>query len=85
MSESGSAKVQGSVQQLRSFGENIRQMSGIVRDNVSSVRQISAAVTQQNQGIGQIFQAVKQVGNSRSKVETKLGERKGPKRAGSIT
>ncbi|MET0402806.1 MAG: methyl-accepting chemotaxis protein [Cystobacter sp.] len=58
MTESGSGKVQGSVQQLRSFGDNIRQLSGIVRDNVSSVRQISAAVTQQNQGIGQIFQAV---------------------------
>jgi methyl-accepting chemotaxis protein len=58
MTEGGSMKVQGSVQQLQSFGENIRQLSGIVRDNVSSVRQISAAVTQQNQGIGQIFQAV---------------------------
>ncbi|WNG34112.1 hypothetical protein F0U60_11185 [Archangium minus] len=58
MTESGSDKVQGSVQQLRSFGDNIKQLSGIVRDNVSSVRQISAAVTQQNQGIGQIFQAV---------------------------
>jgi methyl-accepting chemotaxis protein len=46
------------VQQLRSFGDNIKQLSGIVRDNVNSVRQISAAVTQQNQGIGQIFQAV---------------------------
>ncbi|MFY0525479.1 methyl-accepting chemotaxis protein [Archangium gephyra] len=58
MTEGGSVKVQGSVQQLRSFGDNIKQLSGIVRDNVSSVRQISAAVTQQNQGIGQIFQAV---------------------------
>ncbi len=58
MTEGGSVKVQGSVQQLRSFGDNIKQLSGIVRDNVSSVRQISAAVTQQNQGINQIFQAV---------------------------
>jgi methyl-accepting chemotaxis protein len=58
MIEKGSDKVQGSVQQLQSFGDTIRQLSGIVRDNVSSVRQISAAVTQQNQGIGQIFQAV---------------------------
>ncbi|MGZ3459535.1 MAG: methyl-accepting chemotaxis protein [Archangium sp.] len=58
MTESGSEVVQGSVQQLQSFGDNIKQLSGIVRDNVSSVRQISAAVTQQNQGINQIFQAV---------------------------
>ena len=34
---------------------------------------------------GEVRAAVKQVGNSRSKVETKLGERKGPKRAGSNT
>ena len=29
--------------------------------------------------------AVKQVGNSRAKVEAKLGDRKGPKRAGAST
>ncbi|WP_157775413.1 methyl-accepting chemotaxis protein [Melittangium boletus] len=57
-SESGSSRVLDSAKQLRAFGDNIRQLSSIVRDNVNSVRQISAAVTQQNQGIGQIFQAV---------------------------
>ena len=34
---------------------------------------------------GQVRAAVKQVGNSRAKVEGKLGERKGPKRAGATT
>ncbi|MBM7118799.1 methyl-accepting chemotaxis protein [Archangium primigenium] len=57
-SESGSNKVVSSAKQLRVFGDNVRQMSSIMRDNANSVRQISAAVTQQNQGIGQIFQAV---------------------------
>ena len=33
----------------------------------------------------QVRSAVKQAGNSRAKVETKLGERKGPKRAGATT
>jgi methyl-accepting chemotaxis protein len=54
----GSEKVEASLTQVREFGENIRQLSGIVRDNATSVRQITAAVTQQNAGIGQIFQAV---------------------------
>jgi methyl-accepting chemotaxis protein len=58
MSEEGSVKVTASLTQVQSFGDNIRQLSGIVRDNANSVRQISAAVTQQNSGIGQIFQAV---------------------------
>ncbi|WP_257452832.1 methyl-accepting chemotaxis protein [Archangium lipolyticum] len=58
MSEQGSDKVHSSLAQVQGFGDNIRQLTNIVRDNVSSVRQISAAVTQQNQGIGQIFQAM---------------------------
>ena len=33
----------------------------------------------------QVRSAVKQAGNSRAKVETKLGDRKGPKRAGAAT
>jgi hypothetical protein len=33
-------------------------------------------------GPAEVRTAVKQVGNSRTKVEGKLGERKGPKRAG---
>jgi methyl-accepting chemotaxis protein len=72
MTEGGSVKVQSSVQQLQSFGENIRQLSGIVRDNVSSVRQISAAVTQQNQGINQIFQAVNDLTKVMDKTMTSL-------------
>ncbi|MCY1074893.1 methyl-accepting chemotaxis protein [Archangium lansingense] len=72
MTESGTEKVQGSVQQLQSFGDNIRQLSGIVRDNVSSVRQISAAVTQQNQGINQIFQAVNDLTKVMDKTMTSL-------------
>ncbi|HLL53315.1 MAG TPA: methyl-accepting chemotaxis protein [Myxococcaceae bacterium] len=58
ITEKGSEKVDSSLAQVRAFGDNIRQLSGIVRDNAAAVRQISAAVTQQNAGIGQIFQAV---------------------------
>jgi methyl-accepting chemotaxis protein len=58
ITEKGSEKVDSSLAQVSAFGDNIRQLSGIVRDNAAAVRQISAAVTQQNAGIGQIFQAV---------------------------
>jgi methyl-accepting chemotaxis protein len=58
MTEKGSEKVESSLVQVREFGNNITELSGIVRDNAASVRQITAAVTQQNTGITQIFQAV---------------------------
>ncbi|MFY0521672.1 methyl-accepting chemotaxis protein [Archangium gephyra] len=58
MTEKGSEKVESSLIQVREFGNNITELSGIVRDNAASVRQITAAVTQQNTGITQIFQAV---------------------------
>ena len=48
MTEQGSEKVEASCSRCSRFGDNIQQLSGIVRDNASSVRQISAAVTQQN-------------------------------------
>jgi methyl-accepting chemotaxis protein len=58
MTEKGSEKVESSLVQVREFGNNISELSGIVRENAASVRQITAAVTQQNTGISQIFQAV---------------------------
>ncbi|AKJ02533.1 methyl-accepting chemotaxis protein [Archangium gephyra] len=58
MTEKGSEKVESSLVQVREFGNNISELSGIVRENAASVRQITAAVTQQNTGITQIFQAV---------------------------
>ena len=46
------------LQQVRVSGENLKQLSNIVKDNSSAVRQIAAAVSQQNAGITQIFSAV---------------------------
>lgn len=57
-SEQGSQKIESSLIEINAFGDNIRALSAIVRDNASSVRQISAAVNQQDAGITQIFQAV---------------------------
>jgi methyl-accepting chemotaxis protein len=58
ITERGVGKVEGSLVQVQSSGESLRELSSIVRDNTQAVRQIAAAVGQQNAGIGQIFEAV---------------------------
>ena len=58
ITEKGSQKIEGGLQQVRVSGENLKQLSNIVKDNSAAVRQIAAAVSQQNAGITQIFSAV---------------------------
>ena len=58
ISERGSQKIEGGLLQVKQSGENLRELSNIVKDNSSAVRQIAAAVSQQNAGITQIFSAV---------------------------
>jgi len=58
ITERGSQKIEGGLLQVRQSGENLRELSNIVKDNSSAVRQIAAAVSQQNAGITQIFSAV---------------------------
>jgi len=58
ITERGSAKIDGGLLQVKASGENLRQLSNIVKDNSAAVRQIAAAVSQQNAGITQIFSAV---------------------------
>ena len=72
LTEQGSAKVERSLDQIRSFGDNMRQVAGIVRENTTSVRQISAAVSQQNAGINQIFQAVNELSRMMEETVSRL-------------
>ena len=58
ITERGSQKIDGGLLQVKQSGENLRELSNIVKDNSSAVRQIAAAVSQQNAGITQIFAAV---------------------------
>lgn len=58
ITERGAEKMEAGLLQVRTSGQNLRQLSGIVQDNSSAVRQIAAAVSQQNAGITQIFSAV---------------------------
>jgi methyl-accepting chemotaxis protein len=58
MTEQGSEKVGESLEQIRTFGHSMRQLSNLVQNNAASVKQISAAVGQQGTGIEQLFTAV---------------------------
>lgn len=58
ITERGSQKIEGGLAQVKTSGENFKELSQIVRDHSSAVRQIAAAVSQQNAGITQIFGAV---------------------------
>ena len=58
ITQEGSQRIEAGLEQIRSSGESLQELSTIVRDSSASVRQIAAAVSQQNAGIGQIFSAV---------------------------
>lgn len=58
ISEKGAQKIDSGLTQVKTSGETLRRLSGIVRENSSAVRQIAAAVSQQDAGIAQIFGSV---------------------------
>ena len=58
ITERGAQKIEGGLLQVKASGDNLRELSNIVKDNSAAVRQIAAAVSQQNAGITQIFSAV---------------------------
>jgi methyl-accepting chemotaxis protein len=58
IAEVGRQRIEAGIAEIRASGDNLRELSEIVRDSSSSVRQIAAAVSQQDAGIGQIFGAV---------------------------
>ncbi|MCE9670065.1 methyl-accepting chemotaxis protein [Myxococcus stipitatus] len=59
--------------QVHASGESLRELVGIVHDNVAAAKQIAAAVTQQSAGVSQIFTAVTDL--SRMMEETMSGLR----------
>ena len=58
LAEHSTLKMDAGLSEVRSSGDNLREIVGITRENVAAVRQIAAAVSQQNLGINQIFTAV---------------------------
>ncbi|ATB35755.1 chemotaxis protein [Cystobacter fuscus] len=58
LSEQGQKRMDSGLAQVRSSGDSIQALSGIVQDNMMAVRQIANAVNQQNAGIQEIFNAL---------------------------
>ena len=58
ITEHGAERMEAGLVQVQRSGENLRELSSIVKESSSAVRQIAAAVAQQNAGISQIFAAV---------------------------
>ncbi|HEV8246254.1 MAG TPA: methyl-accepting chemotaxis protein [Polyangiaceae bacterium] len=58
IAETGRRRIEAGIEEVRSSGENLEELSGIVRESSQSARQIAAAVSQQDAGISQIFTAV---------------------------
>jgi methyl-accepting chemotaxis protein len=58
ITETGERRMEAGIRQIKTSGENMRELSTIVKGNAAAVRQIAAAVSQQNAGIAQIFAAV---------------------------
>jgi methyl-accepting chemotaxis protein len=58
IAETGRQRMETGIVEVRSSGESLRELSGIVRESSQGVRQIAAAVSQQDAGISQIFIAV---------------------------
>ena len=58
ITDKGASRIDAGLSQVKTSGEKLAELSGIVKENSLAVRQISAAVGQQNAGIAQIFSAV---------------------------
>lgn len=73
ITERGAQKMEAGLVQVRSSGESLRELSGIVNDNSAAVRQIAAAVNQQNAGITQIFTAVTDLSKMMDETVVRIG------------
>jgi methyl-accepting chemotaxis protein len=58
ITEKGSQRIDAGLEQVKTSGEKLAQLSTIVKDNSQAVRQINSAVGQQNEAIGQILGAL---------------------------
>ena len=61
MSEQGEARVQVSLNAVRTSGSQLQKLAGIISDTSGSVRQITEAVAQQDTGTHQIAQAIQEL------------------------
>ncbi len=58
MGEQSVKQIASGLQEMRTSGDSLRQLSGISRESSAAAMQIAAAVTQQHVGINQVFSAI---------------------------
>jgi methyl-accepting chemotaxis protein len=74
ITERGSQRMEVGLEQVRTYGKNLRELSSIIQDNAAAVRQIAAAVGQQNVGINQITTAVSDLSKMMDETVSRIGE-----------
>ncbi|HEX8819336.1 MAG TPA: methyl-accepting chemotaxis protein [Archangium sp.] len=73
ITERGSQRMEVGLEQVRTYGKNLRELSSIIQDNAAAVRQIAAAVGQQNVGINQITTAVSDLSKMMDETVSRIG------------
>ncbi|HZI08096.1 MAG TPA: methyl-accepting chemotaxis protein, partial [Archangium sp.] len=73
ITERGSQRMEAGLEQVRTYGKNLRELSSIIQDNAAAVRQIAAAVGQQNVGINQITTAVSDLSKMMDETVSRIG------------
>jgi methyl-accepting chemotaxis protein len=73
ITERGSQRMEAGLEQVRTYGKNLRELSSIIQDNAAAVRQIAAAVGQQNVGINQITTAVSDLSKMMDETVARIG------------
>jgi methyl-accepting chemotaxis protein len=73
ITERGAERMESGLAQVRTSGQNLKELSNIVQDNAAAVRQIAAAVNQQNVGISQITQAVNELSKMMDETVARIG------------
>jgi methyl-accepting chemotaxis protein len=71
--EKGQQRMEAGLEQVRTYGKNLRELSTINQDNAAAVRQIAAAVGQQNVGINQITTAVSDLSRMMDETVARIG------------
>lgn len=64
---SGRARMEEELEQVRTGGKRLEELTQLLQESSTSLRSIVAAVTQQHQGVGQIFSAVNELSRTTDK------------------
>ena len=73
ITEKGSQRIDAGLEQVKTSGEKLSELSTVVRENSQAVRQINTAVGQQNQAVSQILAALSEQGTLMQETLGRLG------------